>query len=133
MTYALDTNILTYLLQKNKQVEGALRDVLEQGNEYAIPPVVYYEFKRWLTVKNAFAQLDKFNRIYRPTQKLPMSERCWDKAVDIYVKLIKSGKIIDDADILISAYCVINGYTLVTNNIRHFERVDGLKLVNWVD
>jgi tRNA(fMet)-specific endonuclease VapC len=131
MIFALDTNTLTYLLQKNKQVEDAFQNALEQGNEYTIPPMVYYEFKRWLTVKNAFAQLDKFNKIYSPTKKLPMSEKCWDKAVDIYAVLTKSGKIIDDADILIAAYCIVNGYTLVTNNIQHFERVDGLKLVNW--
>jgi tRNA(fMet)-specific endonuclease VapC len=133
MTYAIDTNILTYLLQKNKQVEHAFQNALEQGDEYAVPPIVYYEFKRWLTVKNAFAQLDKFNKIYFPTQKLPMNARCWDKAVDIYAALTKSGNIIDDADILVAAYCMVNEYTLVTNNAKHFERVDGLNLVNWIE
>jgi tRNA(fMet)-specific endonuclease VapC len=131
MTYALDTNTLTYLMHKNKSVEVAFQKALEQGDEYTIPPMVYYEFKRWLAVKNAAVQLEKFNRIYNPTQKLPMSERCWDKAVNIYASLIKSGRIIDDADILIAAYCIVNGYTLVTNNIQHFERVDGLKKINW--
>jgi tRNA(fMet)-specific endonuclease VapC len=123
MTFALDTNILTYLLRKNTQVEYAFQNVLEQGNEYVIPPMVYYEFKRWLTVKNAYAQLDKFDTIYRPTLKLPMNEHCWDKAVDIYATLTKSGQIIDDADILIAAYCIVNWYTLVTNNEQHFQRV----------
>lgn len=52
MIYALDTNILNYLLQKNKQVEYAFQNALEHGNQYAIPPMVYYELKRWLTVKN---------------------------------------------------------------------------------
>ncbi len=132
MTFALDTNILTYLLRKNQQVEDAFQNALEQGNEYAIPPMVYYEFKRWLTVKNACAQLDKFDKIYAPTQKLPMNAHCWDKAIDIYAGLVKTGETIDDADILIAAYCIVYGYTLATNNVRHFQRVDGLKLVNWL-
>ena len=25
------------------------------------------------------------------------------------------------------------GYTVVTNNIKEFERIDGLRLENWVD
>jgi predicted nucleic acid-binding protein len=36
-----------------------------------------------------------------------------------------------DADIFIAAYCIINGYTLVTDNINDFNRIDKLKFINW--
>jgi len=36
-----------------------------------------------------------------------------------------------DADIFIAAHCIVNDYTLVTDNTGDFERIDGLKFVNW--
>jgi tRNA(fMet)-specific endonuclease VapC len=46
---------------------------------------------------------------------------------------LPSKTVIGDADILIAAYCLVNDYTLVTNNTNDFNRIDGLKLVNWKD
>jgi predicted nucleic acid-binding protein len=36
------------------------------------------------------------------------------------------------ADILVAAQAVTRGYTLVTNNVKHFEGIDGLVIENWV-
>jgi tRNA(fMet)-specific endonuclease VapC len=40
--------------------------------------------------------------------------------------------IIDDADIYIAACARVYGLTLVTNNAKHFMRLKGLKLDNWM-
>jgi predicted nucleic acid-binding protein len=50
----------------------------------------------------------------------------------IYIRLRKSGIIIDDADILIAAYCIQNNYTLVSNNMKHFEGMENLQVENWI-
>jgi tRNA(fMet)-specific endonuclease VapC len=36
-------------------------------------------------------------------------------------------------DQLIAAHALALGATLVSNNLRAFERVEGLKLENWID
>jgi len=46
--------------------------------------------------------------------------------------LRKTGKTICDADILIAAHCIVNGYTLITHNTKHFENIEGLLLENWI-
>lgn len=46
--------------------------------------------------------------------------------------LEKNGMIIDDADLYIAACAKVHGLTLVTNNTKHFKRIKGLKLENWV-
>ena len=38
-----------------------------------------------------------------------------------------------EMDMMIAASAISGGYTLVTNNTRHFARIDGLTLDNWVD
>ncbi|MFA4955628.1 MAG: hypothetical protein WC556_01480 [Candidatus Methanoperedens sp.] len=49
----------------------------------------------------------------------------------IKVVLINKGDIIDDADIFIAACALTENAILVTNNEKHFERIEGLKLENW--
>ena len=45
--------------------------------------------------------------------------------------LEKIGNPLDDFDIMIAACAMTYNLTLVTNNYRHFQRIDGLKLANW--
>jgi tRNA(fMet)-specific endonuclease VapC len=58
------------------------------------------------------------------------------KAVEIYAviksSLKKQGKLIDDFDILIAAVALSNELILVTNNVKHFERIPNLKTENWL-
>jgi predicted nucleic acid-binding protein len=56
-----------------------------------------------------------------------------DKAAVVYASLKKAGRLIEDSDILIAASCLAHGYTLITDNTRHFERVGGLQFVNWAE
>lgn len=51
----------------------------------------------------------------------------------IRAKLEKQGKIIGPLDMLIAAHAKSLNITLVSNNSKEFERVEGLKLENWVE
>ena len=49
------------------------------------------------------------------------------------VRLIKIGKPIhDEFDLLIGVTAIENKLTLVTDNVKDFERLDGVKIENWV-
>ena len=37
-----------------------------------------------------------------------------------------------NADLFIAACAKVHGLILVTNNMKHFKRIKGLKLENWV-
>ena len=50
----------------------------------------------------------------------------------IRADLTKKGALIGANNLLIAAHAMALDLTLVTNNIREFERVEGLKLENWV-
>jgi tRNA(fMet)-specific endonuclease VapC len=41
------------------------------------------------------------------------------------------GNRLDDFDLIIASCALSHNLTLVTNNIKHFQRIDGLKLANW--
>jgi predicted nucleic acid-binding protein len=93
--------------------------------------MVYYEVKRWLVVKNATAQLARFDKLCQFKRHMTIDIISLNKAIEIYAALAKKGQLIGDGDTLIAAYCIVNGYTLATNNTEDFQRVDGLQFVNW--
>ena len=45
--------------------------------------------------------------------------------------LEKSGTPLDDFDLILAACALANDFVLVTNNMKHFERIEGLRLSNW--
>ncbi len=50
----------------------------------------------------------------------------------IRAELEKQGKPLDLADLEIAAIAISNDFILVTNNVRHFERLPLLKYENWI-
>lgn len=56
-------------------------------------------------------------------------------SLDIFAKekarLRKSGRPVDDFDLLIGASPIVHDMVLVTNNTKHFERIDGIVIENW--
>ncbi len=62
---------------------------------------------------------------------LPIADDAIEKASAIYASLKSTGKIISDADILVAGIAISNNLVLVTNNTKHFSRIENLKLDNW--
>ncbi|MCL2053956.1 MAG: PIN domain-containing protein [Oscillospiraceae bacterium] len=135
MTFALDTNIISYLLRPSQNQDVVQRFMEEnERNNYVIPPMCYYETMWYLLKKRANVQLRIFNELYKNALlRINMSEEDFIKAAEIRAHLEEAGTPIgnNDADIFIAAYCIVNGYTLVTNNTGDFNRIGGLKIVNW--
>lgn len=38
---------------------------------------------------------------------------------------------LDDFDLILAACALANDLVLVTNNVKHVERIEGLRLANW--
>jgi len=138
MIYALDTNIVSYLMRDEGNTrQNYAKEILQYGNSYAIPAAVFYEVRRWLLYKpNKELKnfINEFNVLINGADgSVEMPFSIWEKAVDVYIALQSKGQLIGDADILIAAYCLVNNYTLVTRNIDDFSRIDSLKIVNWYD
>lgn len=133
MIYALDTNILSYMLRRNIAVCNRYLAESSKGHECIIPPVAYYEIKRGLMAVNATAKEREFDNLCREFEIGEMNSRAWLEAARLYAANKQKGRMIDDADLFIAAFCAVNGYTLVTNNTKHFAGIDGLRLVNWAE
>jgi len=129
--YAIDANIISFLLRGNRQIQKRLYDEANKGVSVVIPPIAYYEVKRGLIDAQATTKLTAFERLCAMLGVDVMDIKTFDVGANIYAKLKKDGRLIDDSDILIGASCIAHGYTLVTDNTRHFNRIDNLQIENW--
>ena len=51
---------------------------------------------------------------------------------DAKALLQRAGTPLADADLFIAAVAVVNGATVVTGNLRHFTRIPGVQVQNWI-
>ena len=132
MIYVLDTDTLSYFIQESKQVISKFRSVITSGDSFVISPVTYYEIMRGFKHKSSPKKEKSFEYMCDLYPVGEMSFTAWKKAAEIYGFTRQAGNPIDDTDILIAAFCIVNGYTLVTNNVKHFQNIDGLSYENWM-
>jgi len=71
VTYALDTNTISFLLcpSRNPHVVQKFEDIVRQGSDYVIPPLCHYEINWYLQKKKATAQLKIFSDLYNDSLK----------------------------------------------------------------
>jgi len=132
--YALDSNIISDILKNNEIIIKRYEQEAMKGNEFVIPPIVFYEIQRGLLAKNMFKRLKIFESFSQDIEIGKFDFQVWLKAAQIYATLSKQGKLIGttfDGDVFIAAYCIINDCILVTKNKEHFERIDGLQFECW--
>jgi predicted nucleic acid-binding protein len=129
--FALDTNILSYILKKDEKIISRLHAEQDKGHVCIIPPLAYYEVKRGLLSVGSTVRLRLFEDMCRDFTVGTMDIATWDMAAQLYAIKRQLGSPVEEADILIAAFCLIGGYTLVTNNTKHFKMFDGLDFTNW--
>jgi len=131
-TFALDTNIISYLLKMDAHIVEMVSKETSAGHKLIIPPIAYYEIKRGLLAVNATVKMEVFERLCSKNVVGEINRAVLDEAAGLHATLRRAGRPIDDADLLIAAFCIVHEYTLITNNPRHFEHIDGLQLANWI-
>ena len=134
MIYNLDTCMVVDFLRSNEKVKAKLGAALMEGNTLVICSVVYYEIMRGFDQSAPPTRRRiKFDQIYSDTKHIALDDKAAAIAAEIYRYLCKRGQKIEDDDILIAAITLANDAILVTDNVKHFERVPNLKVVNWKD
>jgi tRNA(fMet)-specific endonuclease VapC len=127
----IDTDILSLFFRKDKHVVGHFKKYLEQYEKIHFSIITYYEILSGLKHKDADKQLNSFFEFVGYNTVLPLTEESASISSDLYAKLRKTGKQLDDIDILIAGIAISNDMGLVTRNTKHFDRIEGLAVMDW--
>lgn len=128
----VDSDILSMIMRRQRQVTHRAKDYLEDHPQLSLSVVTAYEVIRGLKAKGASAKLDEFIAFCRSSEVVPLTMDIVEIASDVYVRLKRRGELLDHADILIAATALSHGCCLASNNTRHFSRISGLKIENWL-
>lgn len=80
---------------------------------------------------NAAAARQRIAALTSVADVLPLPPEAAEHYGNIRSELERTGALIGPNDLWIAAHAKAEGMTLVTNNVREFKRVKGLKVVNW--
>ena len=128
--YNLDSCTIIEILRSNPIVVNNMLKAVGTKNKIAICSVVYYEVMRGCDRDINRKKVETFNALCNDAKRFKLDDKAIDIAADIYRYLSKRGQKIEDDDIFIAAITLANDAILVTDNIKHFERVPDLKVVD---
>jgi tRNA(fMet)-specific endonuclease VapC len=130
MSYLIDSDILIYSLKNNALVR---ENFLLHANSLKVISVVSYGelvfgAQRSEYVSRNMATVHKIANLF---PIIDVTKSIMETYAEIKALLFTKGHPIDDMDLIIASTALVNNYTLVTNNERHFTGISGLKIANW--
>ena len=129
--WMLDTDTLSDLIRNPR---GALVQRLGSTEPDAVCTsiVVACELRFGAKRKGSDALTQRVEQLLSSLTVLPLDEPADQHYADIRAALERAGTPIGNHDLCIAAHARSRGMTVVTPNIREFERVPGLRVEDWL-
>ena len=128
--YLLDTDTIIYSLKGHAAVEKNLAAHMEEPMSICVISLMELYYGAYKSQKKA-GNLSKIKIIEKSFEIIPAGSESVEIFGMLKSDLERHGNPLDDFDLIIAACDMTHNLTLVTNNYKHFERIDGLKLANW--
>lgn len=131
--YLADTNILGYFTRGSSPALHQRMGLALQANEVAISAITRAEIRFGQRLLNANDKRQgSIDLLLNQIITLAWPPEAADLYGEIAAQLRKTGQPIGEMDTLIAAHARVADLILVTHNTRHFERIPGLKLEDWM-
>jgi len=131
MPFLIDTDTIVFSLRQ----QGAVLDQFKnhRNDLKAISVITYGElvfgaYRSAHTTRN-MATVRRIGELFPIIQ---VTKPIIETFAEIKASLMMRSRQLDDMDLMIAATALCDNYTLITNNIRHFSVIDGLKIENWM-
>jgi predicted nucleic acid-binding protein len=120
-----DTSILIDYFRKTDKANSRLIALFDEGYDFSISAITHYEIYSGATS----VQLPFWTSLLARTNVLAFDQNVAQVAVDINNMLKRRRKQIGMADLFIAATAISNNLSLTTLNTKHFNRIDGLSVI----
>ena len=121
----VDTSILIDYYRKSDKENSIWIKLVRQRDKFSISAITKYEIFSGATQD----QLEFWQDVLKAITVMPFDEPIVDKAVEININLKRKRKQIAIADLFIAATAISNDLYFATLNRKHFNRIDGLNII----
>ncbi|HVV50503.1 MAG TPA: PIN domain-containing protein [Polyangia bacterium] len=130
MKYLLDTDSVSFALRGHGDVGTRLRAA--RPSDVGISAITLAELRYGADRKSSRKLHGLIDTFAATVEVAPFDAAAAAEFGRIGSLLAERGTPIGEFDVLIAAHAVALRCTLVTNNVRHFSKVPGLAVENWV-
>lgn len=128
--YLIDTNICIFAFRGEHGIIERMKQYGKSQCYVSDITVMELRYGAYKSVKTA-ENLSIIDSFLKKVKIIPFA-----KAIDVFcqekLRLQKLGKPLEDYDLFIGCAAKAQGLTMVTHNVKHFERIDGLVIEDWV-
>ena len=128
--YLLDTDTIIFSLKGHEAIKKNLQKHFEEPMKICVITLMELYFGAYKSEK-VTGNLAKVRTIENAFEIIPTGKESAGIFGMLKASLEKSGTPLDDFDLIIASCALSYNLILVTNNIKHFDRIEGLRLTNW--
>jgi len=133
--YLLDTDTVIYILKGHPTVLQNLQKYPHDPVKLCVITLMELYYGAYKSQRPAMlaSNLAKIRTLENSLEILPVGQ----EIVEIFgmekTGLERRGTPLDDFDLVLGCCALAHNLTLVTNNVKHFKKIDGLRVVNWAE
>lgn len=124
----LDTDIIIDFLRKDKIVLGKIIELKKLNNRISTTTINAFELFKGLPDLSEQSKYDSAEIFLNNVHIFKFTLSSSKIAANIFNDLMAKGQVIELPDIMIASIALENNESILTRNIRHFERIPGLRI-----
>jgi tRNA(fMet)-specific endonuclease VapC len=130
--YLLDTDTVIYILKGDPVAIENLKKYVHDHIKIATITLMELYYGAYKSQK-VTSNLAKIRTLENVLEVIPAGKEIAEIFGREKVRLERDGIPLDDFDLVLGCCALAHNLTLVTNNVKHFLRIEGLKVINWVE
>ena len=128
--FMLDADTVSYAIRGEGHVAPRLLE--HQPSELCLSSITLAELRFGAEAKRSQKLKRAIRSFVKDIAVVPFDESAADRFALVAALLARRGEPIGAFDTLMAAHALSLGLVVVTNNTKHFNRVPGLRVENWV-
>ncbi len=124
----LDTDTISYYLRGSQSVKNKF---LKHQYELASTTINYAELMYGLKKRDNKKYLPKVEMIFDNIKIYDFDKKSATIFSTLKSNMQTKGIVVADMDLMIASIALANGEKLISNNLKHFSKIENLELENW--
>jgi tRNA(fMet)-specific endonuclease VapC len=134
VSLSLDTSVLIDVLRRrDAEVMQRFSEAVLSDAELTVSSLVLHEVHTGLTERASDRRLLQLEILLAQCTLVDFTAADGRASGHLRARLREKGTPIGELDTLIAGQALARGWTVVTRNVRHFGRVEGLGLIDWAE
>ncbi len=126
----LDTDTISYYLRGSQSVKDKF---VKHQYELASTSINYAELMYGLKKRDNKKYLPKVEMIFNNIKMYDFDKKSAAVFSTLKANMQTKGIVVADMDLMIASIALVNDEKLISNNLKHFSKIENLNLESWVE